>query len=66
MAAISSSEHGASEAGEVAVRSIQAVRMALENKSQALPLYSRKRSNDLAAGMLSCRSDVVRHDFGPA
>jgi hypothetical protein len=28
--------------------------------------YGRKRSNDLAAGMLSCRSDVVRHDFGPA
>ena len=66
MATVSGSEHGVSEAGEVAARSIQAVQMVLENKSQALPLYGRKRSNDLAAGMLSCRSDVVRHDFGPA
>jgi hypothetical protein len=38
MAAISSREHGAIGADEVAVRSIQAVRMALENKSPALPL----------------------------
>jgi hypothetical protein len=39
MATVSGSGHG-SEAGEVAVRSIQAVQMVLENKSQALPLSS--------------------------
>jgi hypothetical protein len=38
MSAVSKIERGASEAGEVAVRSIQAVQMVLENKSQALPL----------------------------
>jgi hypothetical protein len=38
MSAVSNIERGASEAAEVAVRSIQAVQMVLENKSQALPL----------------------------
>ena len=38
MSAVSRIERGASEAGEVAVRSIQAFQMALDNKSQALPL----------------------------
>jgi hypothetical protein len=38
MADASSSEHDVNESADVAVRSIQAVRMALENKPEALPL----------------------------
>ena len=49
MATVSGSEHGVSEAVEVAVRSIQAVQMALENKSRALPLSNAlwQAKNDL-------------------
>jgi hypothetical protein len=38
MAAASSIEHEVNESGDVAVRSIQALRTALENKLEALPL----------------------------
>jgi hypothetical protein len=38
MAAVSSTEHDVSAAGDIAARSIQAIQMALENKPEAQPL----------------------------